>query len=639
MSKDIFRIQYNNPKKSKISVLRPNSKYDLSEEWQVSKHSQTSQFASKLKPLSILNYVLIGIVLIFVFRLFALQVIKGRDYLIKSESNRLRTQVIEAPRGIFYDQSGVPLVKNKPAFYLAYLPSDLPSEEIFEEQLKIISAATNYNQSELKDIISNNPAISYKSLPLIDSLTYEEVVALKTNLKNWSGFELGTRGAREYIYRDSISHILGYMGLISEKDISNPLFGNYRLTDYVGKSGLEMEYEKFLRGEPGSRDVEIDVRGKIQKVINEKEPVSGNNIKISIDIEIQNKLYELILSQLEKSNLTKGAAVAINPKNGEVLAAVSLPSFDNNIFSNKISFEDYQNLINNPSLPLFFRPFQGEYPSGSIIKPLIALAALEKKIITPSTTILSQGGIRIQSWFFPDWKAGGHGLTNLTKAIAESVNTYFFAIGGGYGNIEGLGIEGITSFAKKFFFTQKSDIDFPSEAEGFLPSKEWKQEVKNERWYIGDTYNVSIGQGDVLITPLQITNFMAYLANGGIMYKPHFIKEIIKPDGEITVYEPEIVQRNLVDQQNIKAVREGLKATVEWGSARSLNSLYPFVVAGKTGTAQVSGDKEPHAWFTSFAPYDNPTISLTILVENGIGGSENAVPIAREFYKWYKEKY
>lgn len=639
MKKDIFRIQQAKSGKSRKVVTRPYAKYDFSEEWLVGKLRAVTQFYVNIKKLNILTYLVIGVFLIFFVRLFNLQIVSGSQYLQRSDVNRTRIQILEAPRGLFFDRNGNQLVKNVPIFYLAYLPSDFNSQQELEKRLNIISKVLNIDEAELFATVDKNPKISYQPLPLIDALTYEEVIKLKTSLKDWTGLELGIRGAREYLYKDYLSHVLGYLGKISPNEIGDKHYKDYHLTDFIGRSGLELQYEKFLRGIFGKKEVEIDARGKVQKVTEEILPTAGRDIILTIDIDIQRKLFDLLKMQLDKIKLTKAAAIAIDPRNGDVLAVVSFPSYDNNIFSGKVSVSKYQELINNPDLPLFFRPLQGEYPSGSTFKPLIALAALEKGLITPRTTVLSQGGIRIKKWFFPDWKPGGHGLTNLTKAIAESVNTYFYAIGGGYGDIKGLGIDNITNFAKKFYFTKKLGIDYPGEATGFLPSKEWKEKVKKERWYIGDTYNVSIGQGDVLITPLQITNFMAYLANGGVMYRPHFLKAIKMSNGEIKENKPEIIVNDVAQQQNISAVREGLKATVDWGSARSLRFLYPFVVAGKTGTAQVGGDKQPHAWFTSFAPYKNPTIALTILIENGKGGSQNAVPVAREFYKWYKEKY
>lgn len=637
--KDIFKIQHEQSKKTQGVIDRTYSKYDLTEKWLPGNSQNSGKISLNINILKIYYYVIVLIVSVLIGRLFFLQIIQGESYLQASEGNRIRTQVIEAPRGLLLDRNFKPLVRNKPFFYIAFIPADLSTTDILNQQLTIISSITDREIDKLWEEIKKNSFYSYQSVPLVDNLTYEQVVSLKTQLDQWSGFEIGVYGNREYLYGSYTGHILGYLGKITREDLESGLYSSYLLTDLLGKSGLELQYENILRGQSGRREVEIDVRGQIQKIIKEEEPVAGSNLVLTIDVEIQKKLVDLLAEQLQKMGKTKASALAIDPRNGDVLAAVSLPSYDNNLFSGTISLVNYQNLLADENQPLFFRPLQGEYPSGSIFKPLLALAALEDGIITPQTTVLSTGGIRVASWFFPDWKSGGHGLTNLTKAIAESVNTYFFAIGGGYQNIEGLGIEKISNFAKNFYFTKQLGIDYPSERPGFLPSKEWKEEVKKERWYIGDTYNVSIGQGDVLITPLQITTFMSYLANGGTLYRPHFLKEIHYRDGQIDFFQSETLLKNTIEQKNISAVRNGLRAVVEWGSARSLNVLSPFNIAGKTGTAQVGGEKDPHGWFVSFAPYENPTIALTILVENGLGGDTAAVPVAREFYRWYKEYY
>lgn len=265
----------------------------------------------------------------------------------------------------------------------------------------------------------------------------------------------------------------------------------------------------------------------------------------------------------------------------------------------------------------------------------MAAAALEEGVITEKTSFLSSGGLRIGQWFFPDWKAGGHGTTNVKKAIAESVNTFFYIIGGGFQDFIGLGIERIVKYEKMFGLGAQTGVDLPGEASGFLPSKEWKERVKNESWYIGDTYHASIGQGDVTATPLQIAVFTSFFANGGKIYRPHFVKEILdSKDNLVKEIKEDPIKEGFISDYNVKVVREGMRQTVTAGSARSL-SLLPVEVAGKTGTAQWSSKKDPHAWFIGFAPYNDPQISFTILVEEGKEGSSVAVPIARQFLEWY----
>jgi len=296
--------------------------------------------------------------------------------------------------------------------------------------------------------------------------------------------------------------------------------------------------------------------------------------------------------------------------------------------------EEFNQIYNDRQKPLFFRTIAGGYPSGSIIKPVIATAALEENIITPLTMILSTGGISYGSWFFADWKSGGHGMTNAIKALAESVNTFFYYVGGGYGNFKGLGPERIDKWLERFGIGKITGIDLFGENAGFVPTPQWKQSVHHEPWYPGDTYNLSIGQGDLLVTPLQVANYTSAIANNGTLYQPYLVKKIVQPDNQtISEIVPKILSSHLASSSSLEVVREGMRAAVTSGSARSLADL-PIAVAGKTGTAQVEG-KSPHAWFTCFAPYDHPQIVLTILVENGVEGSAAAAPVAKEVLNWW----
>ena len=293
----------------------------------------------------------------------------------------------------------------------------------------------------------------------------------------------------------------------------------------------------------------------------------------------------------------------------------------------------------DPNAPLFSRAWAGSFPSGSVIKPIIAAAAFSEGLINRQTTFFSSGGLQINTWFFPDWKAGGHGVTNVVKALAESVNTFFYIIGGGYENFVGLGLEKISEYLKKFGLANTVGIDLPGETAGFIPSREWKEDVKKERWYIGDTYNLSIGQGDLLVTPLQVANYTAIIANGGTSYQPHLVKRMINAETKEKIdIAPRIIEKNVLPDSILSIVREGMRATITSGSAQSLNSL-PVAVAGKTGTAQWSSKYSPHAWFTGFAPYDDPQIVLTILIEEGGEGSHVAVPVAREVFGWWAKNH
>ena len=437
-----------------------------------------------------------------------------------------------------------------------------------------------------------------------------------------------------------LAHVLGYVGRISEDELSQNKDRGYHLTDYFGKSGIEKQYENDLRGKDGAKRSEVDASGKIVKLIGEIEPSPGKDLVLSIDYGLQQKMAESLQASLDKAKVKKGAAIALNPNNGEVLAMVNLPTYDGNLFSKGISEADFKKLNEDENQPLLARAILGQYPSGSIIKPLFAAAALEEKIINRNTSILSNGGIKIGDFSFPDWKPGGHGMTNVTKAIAESVNTFFYAISGGWENIKGLGADKMKLYLEKFGLGKDSGIDLPGESIGRIPDPKWKEEAKKEPWYLGDTYHFGIGQGDLEITPIQMAKAISAIANGGTLYKPRLVKEIVDSNDKnsVKIIEPQKETENVISKENIDIVKEGMRQTVTAGSARSLNDL-PVPIAGKTGTAQYGANNEHrHAWFTSFAPYPNPEIVLLILVEGGGEGSEFAAPVAKDVYKYYFKK-
>ncbi len=316
---------------------------------------------------------------------------------------------------------------------------------------------------------------------------------------------------------------------------------------------------------------------------------------------------------------------------------VNYPGYDNNLFSTGISQTDYSSLLDDELKPLFNRAVSGEYPSGSTIKPIMAAAALQEGIVDQHTSFLSQGGLWIHDlWFFPDWLAGGHGSTNVIRAIAQSVNTYFYYIGGGYGEFEGLGVDRIARYLDLFGLGRVSGLDLPGEKPGLIPTPEWKQEVKDEMWYIGDTYHLAIGQGDLLVTPLQVNNYIAAIANGGTLYQPQLVKEIIEPDNRRQVILKQVMNQDFIDSDKIEIVRRGMRETVLSGSGVALSGL-SVPVAGKTGTAQWHYEKENHAWFVAFAPYTEPSFCLTVLIEEGGEGSKIAVLIAKQILSYWFE--
>ena len=631
----------------------------------------------KLKYFAIVGFLVLGILII---RSVWLQVIKSDYYRLLAEDNRLRAEMIEPKRGIIYDKSWRPLVRNKANFVLYFRPIDLPKDELVRDNLiRTISQVLENGQASSSDIfanlennmsglasdnktqvISDNPSFykikdilskvqagsleSYKPLFVMDNIEYDKAMLIALKLSNWPGVFLSNKRRREYLLpsqngtsilgESSLSHVLGYTGKINDQELKT-LGPDYSLIDYVGKSGLEYSWEKELKGIAGKKNIEVDALGRQKKIINEVPEQDGSNLLLALDLDLQQKAEEITNIYLKKANLHRASVVVMNPNNGEIMAFVSLPGYDNNLFAKGISQADYDKFLNDPDHPLFNRTISGEFPSGSTIKPIFAAGALQEKIITEFTSFLSNGGLRIGQWVFPDWKAGGHGQTNVRKALAESVNTFFYYIGGGYKDFKGLGVDGLVKYAKLFGLGEVTGIDLPGERAGFVPTAAWKEETKNEAWYIGDTYHFAIGQGDVLVTPLQVANYTAAIANGGTLYEPHLVSKVLNSNNQVIKdIKPVVIRQNLIDPANLEIVREGMRQTVTAGSARSLNTL-PVAVAGKTGTAQWSTKKGPHAWFIGFAPYDKPQLAIMVLVEEGVEGSTIAAPIAKDILNWY----
>ncbi|HPI67393.1 MAG TPA: penicillin-binding protein 2 [bacterium] len=575
-------------------------------------------------------------IILLLARVFYLQIIKGETYLAIAEENRIRLEIVPSPRGLFFDKNGQQLVTNQPKFSLVLERSDWEREKFlsFDKLVGLITELGDFITEEVKTVL--NDFITNKEIPAVAfELDYEQALKFKIKEEDYKPWRLQISSYRQHLEPEALSGVIGYLGRLTKEEWLVYKDKNYRFIDLVGKSGLEKEYEEILRGEPGYIEYEVNAFGQRVKTMSQKDPIPGADLKLTLDVELTKKLYEELQKETKILNRPKAAAVAIDPNTGGILALVSLPTFNNNFFSNPKSYQkEISNYLIDKNQPLYNRAISGQYPSGSTIKILWALAALEENIINTKTTVLSTGGIRIGQWFYPDWKVGGHGVTNVIKALAESVNTFFYYIVGGYQDFTGLGLDKILIYGQKFGLNQILGIDLPSEAAGFLPTKEWKEETKKERWYIGDTYHVAIGQGDVLVTPLQIANITAAIANGGTIFRPHLVE---KAEGEWSnnwVSKPLVLAENLADRNNIDIIKLGLRQTVISGSAQILNNL-PVAVAAKTGTAQVGGQESPHAWVTVFAPYENPEIVLTILIENGGEGSSVAVPVVRNVLEWY----
>ncbi len=587
---------------------------------------ETPLLKKVLKSLLIFSIVLN--LLIFA-KTFQLQVIEGKNLTALAEENKFKIYQIKAERGVIYDKDLNQLVSNQPSFDLICEIGKLPQSE--EEKLKVLKEVSfilgkNFEDLKTEIAVSKEPVIT-----ISENLSHQNLIVLETKIKELPGFQIKNTTVRDYTLTTNLSHLLGYKRKTGEE------------------TGLEKSYDEILKEKPGEILAERDVKGNLisQKIVS--LPESGTSLVLWLDSELQKKIEEELEKELQIVGAKGAAAIALDPKTGGVLSLVSLPSFDNNLFSRGISPQEWTRISQDPLNPLFNRAISGRYLTGSTIKPLIALAALEEKIISPEKKINAQGKILVQDqwnpekiWEYEDWAV--HGWTDMRKAIAQSVNVYFYTIGGGYGDQKGLGPTKIKEYLEKFGWNQKTGIDLPGEVEGFIPDKEWKKKTfpKDPGWWDGDTYNLSIGQGFLQITPLEVAASFLPIANGGKFFQPEVVKAIVDSQKNlIEEFQPKIIRELNADPKNLKVVREGMRQAVSGensplASATLLNSL-PVSAAAKTGTAQLGGDYY-HNWITVFAPYEDPEIVLTIVIEKVKGVKAAVLPVAKAVLEWYFTK-
>jgi len=568
-----------------------------------------------------------GVILILFCKTFQLQILERDFFMAAAQNNKFISHSIEAARGVIYDNQGNQLVFNKPSFDLVLNESELPKDETEKERVL----------KEAEEITKG----------IYQNLDYQTLILLETKISDLPGFQIVQNPVREYKDPEIFSHLIGYTGKISSEELKeNPEI--YSLFDYAGKDGLEKSYEEVLRKKPGKVRLEKDTYGNLisKEIVSLSK--SGDSLVLWVDSELQKKIKESLEKTLANTGAKKAVGIALNPQTGGVMALVSIPSFDNNLFNKGTDPKLLNNILTDPEQPLFNRAISGLYPTGSTIKPLVASAALEENIISPSKKINCQGEIIIPNPYNPeavtekhDWRV--HGWTDLRKAIAESCNVFFYTIGGGYADQQGLGPSKIKKYLELFGWGGKTGIDLPNESVGLIPSPNWKKEVKKENWWDGDTYNLAIGQGDISVTPLQVVTAFAAIANGGKLFKPQVVKQVV--DSERNLVEeikPEVLRENFIDPKNLQIVREGMRQAVTgenspYASSIMLNSL-PVPAAAKTGTAQTPLADHYHNWVTVFAPYDNPQIVLTIMIENVAEAQVAALPVSRDVLEWYFSK-
>lgn len=612
--------------------------------------AQAPEGETNTRPLMALGALILLVVSLLVFRLASLQLLDGGRNLALANGNRTRETVTRAPRGNVIDRHGVMLAQNQASYDIVVIPQRLPEDEAARENT-YREVASLLQMTPGKVRAAADPACSIEKgdcpNPLLPRLVAESVpreAALQIDAAGarMPGFLLDVNPIRAYNDEGLLGPVLGYTGRISAEELKeNP---GYRPTDLIGKLGLELQYESELRGRDGGEQIEVDAAGSPIRTISSRPATSGNNLVLSIDQGLEKKMAESIRAQMESAGAERAAGVALDPRTGEVLAAVSLPSYDNNLFAGGISQEDYSRLTSDPGQPLFNKVTSGRYPSGSIIKPLVAAAALQEGVVTPQTTIEDKGYIDVANENDPNapkqrfrtYEEGNLGVLNLTRALALSSNVYFYTIGGGFGNIKGLGVERLASYYQRFGLGEKTGIDLPSESAGRVPDRVWKKEALGESWYKGDTYNMSVGQGNLLVTPLQMAVSTAVIANGGKVMKPHLVRQVTDPQGAVVrEIKPEVVRQDFIAPQHLQTVRHAMREVVRTGTAAGrFDQEVPVKVAGKTGSAESGGPKS-HSWFSAFAPYEDPQIVVVVLVERAGGGARFAGPAVRETLSWY----
>lgn len=570
--------------------------------------------------------------LVLAGRVFFLSVVHGREYAVIAERNSTRSLIVPAPRGIIYDRRGTALVRNVPDMSLIMIPADLPRDQGERDVIRgRLTDMFSWKDRDPGQIFSQIDINSIMPVLLLEHVTEDQALLFEPRSREFPGVSLLATAERDYVDSTIFSHIIGYEGKIQKDELADR--PGYLMTDSIGKQGLEKSYEETLRGTHGRIQMEVNATGKSKRDLGVVAPRPGSDLILNIDAELQKKAFDVLETTLKSQELKEGALVAIDPRDGAVLALVSYPSFDNDLFSGGIASDQYALLANDPDKPLFNRVTAGEYPPGSTIKPFLASAGLAEGTITENTQVESRGGISVGRFTFGDWKA--HGFTDVRRAIAVSSDVFFYAVGGGWGGVQGLGMDRMKKYENLFGFGQRTGIDLSGESDGFIPDPAWKKEKIGERWYIGDDYHAAIGQGFVLATPIQLASGLAAIANGGTLYEPHVVSQVRTPDGKTVPLSPKVIRSRFIDGHILEVVREGMRQTVTEGTAQPLKTL-PVPVAGKTGTAQFGSEDKTHGWFESFAPYDDPRIVMVVLVEGqGEDGGYNAVPITEEIYKWY----
>ncbi|HEY7165132.1 MAG TPA: penicillin-binding protein 2 [Candidatus Binatia bacterium] len=585
----------------------------------------------------LLYFVVIFAFLGLISRLLFLQVVEGERYTFLSENNRIRIKRIPGTRGMVFDRQGQLLVDSRPSFDLLFVPEDTQEPE---QTLRKLAEYLHRDEKEFLAILDENKnRTAFDELIIGRDVDWSTVVAVESHQLDLPGITLRTRPRRSYAEGPIAAHVLGYMGEIGSRQLKLLKDQGYNVGDEIGQYGLERRWEELLRGQSGGQQVEVDALGRRVRVLHEVADVPGYTVRLTLDRELQATAFEALQGK-------EGTIVALDVQNGAILAMVSTPAFDPNIFARGIKGDEWRGLITDRLRPLSNRAVQGQYPPGSTFKIIMAIAGLEEGTIQPDAYISDPGFFYFGNRSFRDWKKGGHGSVNLHRAIVESCDVYFYQAG------QKLGIDRIAKWARAFGLGEKTGAVLDDEKSGLIPDSEWKQKRYRQPWFPGETLSVAIGQGYVTVTPLQLANMMAALANGGTLFRPRLVSKVESVDGAVVrEYGPEKIRTIDLKQNTLDRVRSALADVVRAPGGTGAAARSELVsIAGKTGTAQVVEMKggyvkteqlayfnRDHAWFVSYAPVENPRIAVVVLVEHGGHGGDAAAPLAKKVIEKYIE--
>lgn len=582
----------------------------------------------------------IGLCLVLAARLIRLQVDDHAYYTTRADENRLRLVPVSPVRGLIHDRNGLVLAQNRPAFVLEIVPEQVQDMPALLAQLREWITLGDTDIQRFLDRVKRTPR--YRGVPLRHNLSLEEVARIEINRHDLRGVEVTAGLTRNYPLGDSAAHVVGYVGGITEQDLRRIDTSAYQGLAQIGKTGIERSHEDLLRGVPGARIIEANALGRPLREVEHRPGRAGADLHLSLDARVQ-QVAEAALGELN------GAVVALDPRNGEIIALVSKPGFDPHGFVEGIDSRSYRSLIDNPNRPLFNRALQGQYPPGSTVKPAMALAALEHGTVNPSNREFCGGAIQLpgSTRLFRCWRRRGHGWMDMLAGVMHSCDVYFYQLA------IGLGIDRMHDSMVRFGLGQITGIDLPLESRGLMPSRQWKRETRNEPWFPGETLNIGIGQGYTLTTPLQLAQMTARIAMRGGGATPHLLREIRQGNDRLLSPAKTLPPIQLADERHWQAVVQAMIDTVHQpgGTGYRIGVSAPYLIAGKTGTAQVAAlsqeDKvaraledtplhlRDHALFVAFAPAEAPTIAIAVLAEHAGGGGAVAAPIARKVMDQY----